>query len=154
MTQPAQGDIAPDFSLDSDTAGRITLSALRGKRVVLYFYPKDNTPGCTMQACEFRDLNADFAARDALVFGISRDSLARHAGFRDKYTLSFPLLSDPDHAVHELYGAWGMKKLYGKESEGAIRTTVVIDEEGRILHYARGVKAKGNAERTLALLGA
>lgn len=146
------GDIAPDFSLESDDAGTIKLSDFRGKKVVLYFYPKDSTPGCTTQACDFRDMKEDFAGKGAVVFGVSKDSLRSHGNFRAKQSLNFPLLSDPELSVHEAYGAWGEKKNYGRTYMGCIRTTVVIDENGKILSYKGNVRAKGNAERTLDLL--
>ncbi len=146
------GDIAPDFSLESDDAGTIKLSDFRGKKVVLYFYPKDSTPGCTTQACDFRDMKDDFAGKGAVVLGVSKDSLRSHGNFRAKQSLNFPLLSDPELSVHEAYGAWGEKKNYGRTYMGCIRTTVVIDEDGKVLSYKGNVRAKGNAERTLELL--
>ena len=146
------GDNAPNFSLESDDGGKITLSELRGKRVVLYFYPKDSTPGCTTQACDFRDMKDDFSAKNTVVLGVSKDSLKSHANFRAKQSLNFPLLSDPELEVHKLYGAWGEKKNYGKTYMGTIRTTVVIDEEGKIMSFGGNVRAKGNAQRTLDLL--
>ena len=146
------GDIAPDFCLESDDAGTIKLSDFRGKKVVLYFYPKDSTPGCTTQACDFRDMKEDFAGKGAVVLGVSKDSLRSHGNFRAKQSLNFPLLSDPELTVHEAYGAWGEKKNYGRTYMGCIRTTVVIDEEGKILSHKGNVRAKGNAERTLDLL--
>ena len=146
------GDMAPDFTLSSDDAGDITLSDLRGRKVVLYFYPKDNTSGCTTQACEFRDLKDDFSAKGAVILGVSRDSLKRHQGFRGKHDLNFSLLTDAEHSVHEQYGAWGDKRMYGKTVQGVLRTTVLIDEQGRITHIAHKVKARGNAARTLELL--
>ena len=123
-----------------------------GKKVVLYFYPKDDTPGCTVQACEYRDLMKRFKSKKIIVLGISRDSLEEHKKFKKKYGLNFPLLSDADHEVHEKYGAWGEKKLYGKKMMGPFRTTVVIDEGGRILSWAGKVAAQGNAEKTLEIL--
>lgn len=146
------GDNAPNFSLESDDGGQVTLSELRGKRVVLYFYPKDSTPGCTTQACDFRDMKDDFSAKNAVVLGVSKDSLKSHANFRAKQSLNFPLLSDPELEVHKLYGAWGEKKNYGKTYMGTIRTTVLIDEEGKIMSFGGNVRAKGNAQRTLDLL--
>jgi len=146
------GDNAPNFSLESDDGGQVTLSELRGKRVVLYFYPKDSTPGCTTQACDFRDMKDDFLAKNTVVLGVSKDSLKSHANFRAKQSLNFPLLSDPELEVHKLYGAWGEKKNYGKTYMGTIRTTVLIDEEGKIMSFGGNVRAKGNAQRTLDLL--
>ena len=146
------GDPAPDFTLPSDTGEEITLSALRGSKVVLYFYPKDSTPGCTTQACDYRDRKPAFADKGAVVLGVSKDSLESHSRFRGRNDLNFPLLSDPDLAVHKAFGAWGEKKNYGKTYMGVIRTTVVIDEQGSIITLDRNVKAKGNAERTLGKL--
>jgi thioredoxin-dependent peroxiredoxin len=146
------GAAAPDFTLPSDTDGDVTLSALRGHKVVLYFYPKDSTPGCTTQACDFRDRKEAFAGEGAVVLGVSKDSLESHGRFRSKHELNFPLLSDADLEVHKAYGAYGEKKNYGKTYMGVIRTTVVVDAEGRIASYKRNVKAKGNAERTLGLV--
>ncbi len=153
MPQLQVGDVAPDFTLPADNGEDFTLSALRGRRVVLYFYPKDNTSGCTVQACEYRDSEAALADKNAVVIGISRDSSKRHQGFRGKHELSFPLLTDADHAVHEVYGAWGEKRMYGKTVLGVLRTTVLIDEQGAILDIERKVKARGDAQRVLSLLG-
>lgn len=148
----AVGDTAPDFSLPSDTDGEVALSDLRGQRVVLYFYPRDSTPGCTTQACEYTAQKADFAEKNAVIYGVSKDSLASHGRFRAKHELGIPLLSDADLTVHKAYGAYGEKMMYGKKKMGVIRTTVVIDADGTIAHYKRNVRAKGNAARTLALL--
>ena len=151
MAKLKVGDKAPAFTLESDTDGKISLSKLKGKQVVLYFYPKDNTPGCTIQACDFRDLQKDFKKKDTVVLGVSRDSLESHEKFRKDHKLNFPLLSDPDLKVHKAYGAYGKKMMYGKETTGVIRTTVVIDEKGKIASIG-AVKAKGNAEKTLGLI--
>ncbi|MEE2829879.1 MAG: thioredoxin-dependent thiol peroxidase [Myxococcota bacterium] len=147
------GDTAPDFTLDSDNQEGISLTSLRGKKVVLYFYPKDSTPGCTNQACEFRDLQEEFTERNTVVLGISKDSLKSHGNFRAKHELNFPLLSDPDLSVHKAYGVWAEKKNYGRTYMGTVRTTIVIDEGGRIAAYSGNVRAKGNAQRTLEALG-
>lgn len=152
MGTPKIGNPAPDFALASDIGKEISLKELRGRLVVLYFYPKDDTPGCTVQACEFRDLLGSYDRKNTVVLGVSRDSTESHKSFKTKYKLNFPLLSDPDHKVHHLYGAWGEKTSYGKTSVGAIRTTVVIDEEGRILAWEGGVKAQGNARKTLEVI--
>lgn len=152
MPQLQPGDAAPDFTLPSSAGGELRLSALRGQVVVLYFYPRDNTPGCTTQACEFRDARPSFEAKNAVILGVSKDSLASHDKFVGKFDLSFPLLSDADLSVHEAYGAYGEKMMYGKKKMGVIRTTVVIDADGAVASIKHGVKAKGNAERTLALL--
>jgi len=146
------GDPAPDFTLPSSDGGETTLSDLRGRKVILYFYPKDNTPGCTTQACDFRDRSEALAAAGTVVLGVSKDSLKSHANFIAKHDLNFPLLSDQELEVHESYGAYGEKMMYGKTRMGVIRTTVVIDESGNVASYARNVRAKGNAERTVALL--
>jgi len=144
-----QGDRAPDFELATDGGGSVKLSDLRGKRVVLYFYPKDDTSGCTKQACGFRDTRDEFEERNAIVLGVSPDKVTSHDRFRDKYELNFPLLSDPDHSVAEAYGAWGKKKMYGREYEGILRTTFVIDEQGTIEKVYEKVKAAENAGEVL-----
>jgi peroxiredoxin Q/BCP len=144
-----EGDLAPDFELETDGGGSTRLSELRGKRVVLYFYPKDDTSGCTKQACGFRDQQSELAEQNAIVIGVSPDGVASHDRFRDKYDLNFPLLSDPDHAVAEAYGAWGKKKMYGREYEGILRTTFVIDAEGRIEKVYTRVKAAANPLQVL-----
>ncbi len=150
------GQPAPDFTLPSDTDGDVTLSALRGKPVVLYFYPKDNTPGCTTEACDFRDRIERVQAHGAVVLGVSRDSLKRHENFRAKYDLNFPLLSDkePEGAVHQLYGAWGEKKMYGRVSIGPIRSTVLIDAEGNVAKHWPKVRVKGHADAVIEALEA
>ena len=148
------GMAAPDFTLASDTAGEVTLSALRGTPVVLYFYPKDDTPGCTTEACDFRDRMDRVAAAGAKVFGVSRDTIAKHEKFRGKYDLNFPLLSDPDQAVHEAYGAWGEKQNYGRTYLGCIRTTVLIDGEGAVREVWSKVRVKGHADKVLDALDA
>ena len=149
-----QGDRAPDFELATDGGGSVRLSDLRGKRVVLYFYPKDDTSGCTRQACAFRDTRDEWKERNVIVLGVSPDKVASHDRFRDKYDLNFPLLSDPDHSVAEAYGAWGKKKMYGREYEGILRTTFVIDEQGTIEKVYEKVKAAENASRVLQDLSA
>lgn len=148
----SKGDIAPDFSLDSDRGDTVRLADLRGRRVVLFFYPKDDTSGCTKEACGFRDALPEFDARDAVVLGVSPDGVGSHEKFRDKYGLNFPLLADTDHAVAEAYGAWGKKKLYGREYEGVLRSTFVIDPEGRIERIYRKVKPAEHADEILAEL--
>lgn len=144
-----EGDMAPDFELPSDGGETVRLSDLRGRRVVLYFYPKDDTSGCTKQACAFRDEAPAFADRDAMVLGVSPDSVRSHDRFRDKYDLNFPLLSDESHSVAEAYGAWGTKKLYGREYEGVLRSTFLIDPAGRIAKVFRKVKPAENAADVL-----
>jgi peroxiredoxin Q/BCP len=152
--EPAGGaaEVAPAFSLPADDGSTISLADFAGKRVVLYFYPKDNTPGCTREACDFRDNLDKVRAKGAVVLGVSRDSARSHAGFKTKYDLNFPLLVDSDAAVHRAYGAWGTKSMYGKTIEGALRTTVIIDSKGRIARRFPSVKVDGHAEAVLAAL--
>jgi peroxiredoxin Q/BCP len=139
------GDKAPDFTLPGDDGKDHSLSDFAGKTLILYFYPKDNTPGCTTEACEFRDEAAAYKKKKALVVGVSPDSIAAHGKFRDKYELNFLLLSDKDHAVAEAYGAWGDKVLYGKKYKGIIRSTFVIDGKGKIVAAHYKVSPKGHA---------
>ena len=146
------GTKAPDFTLMNQKGEEISLSQFRGKKVVLYFYPKDNTPGCTRQACAFATAYGDYQSQDIVVLGISRDSVASHLKFAEKYQLPFELLSDPDHQVIEQYGAWQEKKLYGKVSMGIVRSTYLLDEEGRILHVWPKVKPDENAAQILSFL--
>ena len=149
-------DVTPafGFSLTADDGSTVKLSDFAGKRVVLYFYPKDDTPGCTRQACAFRDNIDAIRERGAVVLGVSRDSQRAHTNFKNKYDLNFPLLVDPDASVHKAYGAWGLKTNYGKTSEGVLRTTVIIDEEGRIARRFPNVKVDGHADAVLAALDA
>ena len=149
MSELSVGDAAPDFTLPSDTDGDVSLSSFRGKKVILYFYPKDNTPGCTTQACDFRDRAELLASKDAVVLGVSKDSLKSHGNFRTKYDLNFPLLSDPELGVHEAYGAYGEKTMYGKKTMGVKRTTVVIDEEGKVAFIKHNVRSKGSVDRAI-----
>lgn len=139
------GDQAPDFKLKSDSGQDVKLSSFRGKKVILYFYPEDDTAGCTQQACDFRDNYALIHNADAVVLGVSPDSIESHVKFIKKYNLNFPLLSDPDHKVADMYGAWGEKNSFGKKYTGLIRTHVVIDEKGKITDIRVGVKAKESA---------
>jgi len=143
------GKRAPAFKLQNSDGDSVSLADFRGKKVVLYFYPRDNTPGCTVEAQEFQKALPAFKKRNTVVLGVSRDSLASHCKFRDKYGLAFPLLSDPDHEVLEAYGAWGEKTLYGKKSLGIIRTTVVIDEQGKLLQIFPKVKVNGHVAAVL-----
>ena len=147
----APGDPAPGFTLPDADSNLISLSSLRGTRVIVYFYPAAMTPGCTKEACDFRD-NLD--SLDAQVLGISPDPPAKLARFRDRDALTFPLLSDPDHAVAAAYGAYGEKKLYGKTTVGVIRSTFVIDADGVIEKALYGVRATGHVARLLAEIGA
>jgi peroxiredoxin Q/BCP len=152
MVMVDEGELAPDFALTSDEGEMIALSGFRGRKIVLYFYPKDDTPGCTKEACSFRDDYSLFALKGLAVVGVSPDERASHARFRAKYALPFYLLSDPDHAVSTLYGAWGEKRLYGRTYEGILRSTFVIDEQGRIVKAFRNVKPEGHAQEVLAYL--
>jgi len=148
-----EGKPAPDFALVADDGRTVSLKDFRGKRVVLYFYPKDDTPGCTVEACAFRDILPDVSHAGAVVLGVSRDDSDSHVRFKKKFNLNFPLLSDPDTKVHRLYGAWGKKMMYGKEVEGVIRSTVLIDERGRVAKLWPRVRAEGHAAEVLAALG-
>ena len=147
-----EGKPAPDFELTSDAGERVKLSDFRGKPVVLYFYPKDDTPGCTAQACGIRDAYSEFEGRGAVVLGVSPDSEARHVKFRDKYGLPFTLLADPDHAVAEDYDVWVEKKYMGKTYMGVERSTFLIDSEGNVAKVMRKVKPDTHADDVLAAL--
>ena len=146
------GTKAPDFTLFDKNGNAISLSQFLGKRVVLYFYPKDNTPGCTRQACAFAGAYKEFEARDVVVIGISRDSVASHQKFAEKYELPFILLSDPDRVAIEAYGVWQEKKNYGKVSMGVVRSTYLIDKEGKIEAVMPKVKPDTNAAEILEML--
>ena len=145
----APGDPAPEFTLLDADENEVSLSSFRGQRVIVYFYPAAMTPGCTKEACDFRDSLADLNSAGITVLGISPDQPAKLAKFRDKEGLTFPLLSDPDHAVLEAYGAWGEKKLYGKTVTGVIRSTVVVDGHGVVEHAFYNVKATGHVAKLL-----
>jgi thioredoxin-dependent peroxiredoxin len=147
-----QGQPAPDFALKSDTGETVRLSDLRGRPVVVYFYPKDDTPGCTRQACAIRDSWGDFERAGATVLGISPQSIESHVKFKDKFSLPFPLLADEDHAVAEEYGAWGPKTRYGKTSIGLIRSGFVIDRDGTVAAAKVNVNADKHREWALAEL--
>jgi peroxiredoxin Q/BCP len=146
------GQTAPDFELESHSGESVRLSSFRGSKVILYFYPKDDTSGCTAEACEFRDRIDVIADQNAVVLGISPDGVESHQKFRVKYDLPFTLLADPDHEVAEAYGAWGEKKRYGRTYEGILRTTFVIDEAGKIERVFENVKPKGHGDEVLAAL--
>lgn len=150
MLQP--GMKAPDFTLPDKNGNPVTLSSFLGRRVVLYFYPKDNTPGCTRQACAFAGSYAEFERRGITVIGISKDSVASHAGFADKYNLPFILLSDPNRVAIEAYGVWQEKKMAGKLGMGVVRTTFIIDENGVIASVMPKVKPDTNAADILKML--
>jgi thioredoxin-dependent peroxiredoxin len=143
------GDAAPSFELESDNAGTVRLEDLKGDKVILYFYPKDMTPGCTKQACDFRDNLSQFDDKGYKVYGVSPDPVERHAKFREKHDLNFPLLADPDHTVAETYGVWREKKNYGKTYTGIVRSTFFIDEEGTITEIQDNVRATGHVDRLL-----
>jgi len=149
-----EGKPAPDFTLGSSEGGEMSLGALRGRTVVLYFYPRDLTPGCTREACEFRDTQAPLKKAGAVVLGVSPDSLGSHEKFRKEHKLNFPLLSDPDKKVAKKYGAWGEKVMYGKKVTGMIRSTFVIDGEGTVRKVFPRVKVDGHAEKVLAAVKA
>ena len=149
-----EGTAAPDFSLLSDAGTTVTLSSLRGSPVVLYFYPKDDTPGCTKQACGIRDGWDAFTATGAVVLGVSPDGQASHESFRAKFELPFTLLSDPDHTVAEAYGAWGEKSMYGKKYMGIVRSTVVIGADGKVKAVFPKVKPDAHARQVLDVLEA
>lgn len=154
MAEIIAGALAPDFTLESDSGEAVTLSALRGKGVILYFYPKDSTSGCTAEAQAFRDSRAAFEALGYVILGVSRDSIRSHCNFRDKQSLNFPLLSDKEETVCNLYGVLKEKMMCGRKCFGIERSTFVIDPEGKILHALRGVKAKTHVGELLALLQA
>jgi thioredoxin-dependent peroxiredoxin len=147
------GDLAPDFTLPDADGNEVSLASLRGQRVIIYFYPAAMTPGCTKQACDFRDSKADLSDGGLSVLGISPDSPAKLARFRDKEGLTFPLLADPDRAVLKAYGAYGEKMMYGKKSIGVIRSTFVIGADGTIEQALYGVKATGHVARLRKDLG-
>ena len=147
-----KGDPAPDFELPADDGGRVRLGDLKGRRVILYFYPKDNTSGCTTQACELRDALPRIDERGAVVLGVSPDSVSSHQRFRDKYSLNFPLLSDQDHQVSEAYGVWKEKSMYGRKYLGIERSTFIIDEDGVVVDVWRKVKPRGHADRVEEIL--
>jgi thioredoxin-dependent peroxiredoxin len=146
----AEGDPAPDFTLPDADGASVSLSSFRGRRVVVYFYPADDTPGCTKEACQFNDNLSGFAAADVPVLGISPDDAASHQRFRSKYGLAFPLLTDASHDVMSAYGAWGEKTLYGRKSVGVIRSTFVVGPDGRIERAWHNVRADGHARKVLA----
>lgn len=150
----SENQAAPDFTLENEDGETVSLSDFRGRQVVLYFYPKDDTPGCTIQACELRDNIETFDTRDAVVLGVSPDSPKSHRKFKDKYSLPFMLLADVDHEVAEKYGVWKEKSMYGRKYWGNERTTFVIDEEGRIAKVLPNVKPAEHVPRLLELIQA
>ncbi|MGE0658549.1 MAG: thioredoxin-dependent thiol peroxidase [Reyranellaceae bacterium] len=148
------GRKAPDFTAATDGGGRIKLSDYKGKNVILYFYPKDDTPGCTKEACGFRDAKPNFGKARAVILGVSKDSVARHDKFKDKYDLNFPLLSDEDGKICEKYGTWVEKSLYGRKYMGIDRATFLIDSKGVVRNVWRKVKVPGHVDEVLAALKA
>jgi len=149
-----EGSKAPDFALETDTGDKLKLSSLKGKNVVLYFYPKADTPGCTTEACEFRDRDADYTNANTVVLGISPDPVKAVAKFKEKFALPFTLLADAEHAVAEKYGVWVEKSMYGKKYMGVERSTFLIDKEGKISRIFPKVKPAGHAAEVLAALEA
>jgi thioredoxin-dependent peroxiredoxin len=148
-----EGDRAPSFELPSDAGKAVKLSDFAGQKLVLYFYPRDNTPGCTREAVAFSAAAKRIAAAGASVVGVSKDSVKSHGSFRDKHELTIPLLSDPDLVVHRAFGAWGEKTMYGKKVEGTIRSTFVIGPEGKITKVFPSVKVDGHVEAVIEALG-
>jgi thioredoxin-dependent peroxiredoxin len=147
-----EGSPAPNFTLTSDSGEQVSLESFRGQPVVLYFYPKDDTPGCTVEACGFRDAYSAFEQRGAVVLGVSPDDEASHTKFKQKYSLPFTLLADPEHEVADKYGVWGEKKYAGKTYLGVNRSTFVIDAEGKVAKVMHNVKPDGHPEQVLAAL--
>lgn len=154
MALPEEGTKAPAFELADQTGETVKLSQFKGKQVVLYFYPKDATPGCTTEACDFRDQHAKLVKAGAVVLGVSPDPVASHRKFASKFKLPFPLLADIDHAVAAAYGVWGEKSMYGRKYFGILRTTFVISGAGKVVHVFEKVKPKGHAAEVLAVLRA
>jgi peroxiredoxin Q/BCP len=152
MATPTAGSPAPEFTLPDQNGNAVNLSDFRGRKVVLYFYPKDDTSGCTTQACELRDRIEEFDAQDAVVLGVSPDPIASHVKFHRKYDLNFTILADAEHSVAEAYGVWKEKSLYGRKYWGNERMTFVIGENGRISHVLERVKPAAHAGQVLSLL--
>jgi peroxiredoxin Q/BCP len=146
------GGRAPAFTLTADDGSKVRLADLKGRPVVVYFYPRDDTPGCTREACAFRDRQAELKKLGAQLLGISTDGTTSHGKFRDKYQLNFPLLSDADHAVAEKYGAWREKNMYGKKSIGIQRSTYLIDSDGKVAKVWKAVKVDGHAGQVIAAI--
>jgi peroxiredoxin Q/BCP len=154
MAELKVGDQAPDFETVNDANEKVKLSDFRGRRVVIYFYPKDNTSGCTAQACAFRDSYPQIEEKNAVVLGVSPDSVKSHQGFKAKHNLPFPLLPDQDHKIAEVYGVWREKSMYGRKYMGILRSHFVIDEEGKIADVQYNVKATDSAPKSLKVLSA
>jgi peroxiredoxin Q/BCP len=153
MAEIKVGDQAPDFEAVNDQNEKVKLSDFRGKKVVLYFYPKDNTAGCTQQACNFRDSYPQIQAKDAVVLGVSPDTAKSHTNFRSKFELPFPLLVDSDHTISEAYGVWQEKSMYGRKYMGIVRSHFVIDENGKVVDARYNVKAPESARLSMEKLG-
>jgi peroxiredoxin Q/BCP len=151
-TEIKEGSTAPDFNAARDGGGKFKLSSLKGKHVVLYFYPKDDTPGCTKESCEFAQFQQRFADRNAEIIGVSKDSIARHDKFKSKYSLPFTLVSDEDGAICEAYGVWQEKKNYGRTYMGISRSTFLIDEQGKVAKIWRKVRVTGHVEAVMNAL--
>jgi len=149
-----EGSKAPAFTLQADDGSKVKLSELKGSPVVLYFYPRDDTPGCTREACAFRDRQDEIQGLGAQVFGISPDTVESHVKFRDKYSLNFPLLADPDHKMADKYGAWREKNMYGKKSMGIQRSTYLIDADGKVAKLWKRVKVDGHDQQVIDALNA
>lgn len=154
MSRLEVGDTAPAFTLPDQDGRPVSLEDFAGSKVVVYFYPADDTPGCTKEACQFNENLSAFQRSGVKVVGISPDGAAKHVKFREKYGLAFPLLSDPDHGVMRAYGAWGEKTMYGKKAVGTIRSTFVVDEHGKVERAWYSVRADGHAAKVLETLGA
>lgn len=152
ITLPVVGAPAPEFTADTDAGAPLSLAELRGRPVVLYFYPRDDTPTCSAEACEFRDAFPRILAADATLLGVSTDRVASHAKFRAKLALPFPLISDPDHRIADAYGVWQEKSMYGRKYMGVVRTTFLLDREGRIARVWEKVRAKGHADEVMQAL--
>jgi thioredoxin-dependent peroxiredoxin len=153
MAYLKEGSKAPDFNAKNQNGEEVSLSSFKGKKVILYFYPKDNTPGCTTEACNLRDNYSELTRSGFEVVGVSPDNEKSHTNFIDKYTLPYTLIADTEKDILRKYGAWGLKKMYGKEYEGVLRTTYVIDEEGSIIKVIPKVKTKDHANQILSELG-
>ena len=147
-----KGDVAPDFTLSADDGSEVTLSGLRGRKVVLYFYPKDDTPGCTRQACDLRDHLPHIEERNVVVLGVSPDPVSSHEKFKEKYALNFPLLADTEKEVSEAYGVWKERSMYGRKYMGIERSTFIIDEEGRVQEAWRKVRPAEHVRELLEVL--
>jgi len=152
MAELIEGKLAPNFRLKDQDGNEVSLEDFRGKTVIVYFYPKDDTPGCTKEACSLRDAFPDLSAKGAVVLGISKDGVASHVKFRQKYSLPFTLLSDPDATVQKAWGAWGTKSMYGKPYEGTLRTTFVISPEGIIKKIEKKVSVSTHGSDVLAYI--